>query len=114
MVSKFVKVRNSSSKEIFDILSFQSLLNGWNGPLGPNVHQLVGVGPLVSRKGLFHLGGMEPKKDLLDLMRDQRDARLTQFLTGRHALCLPRWATGLSGLCVKKPASMRAPLGRQW
>ena len=114
MVSKFVKVRNSSSKEIFDILSFQSLLNGWNGPLGPNVHQLVVVGPLVSRKGLFHLGGMEPKKDLLDLMRDQRDARLTQFLTGRHALCLPRWATGLSGLCVKKPASRRAPQGRQW
>ena len=112
MVLKFVKVRNSSSKGIFDILSFQSLLNGWIGPLGPNVHQLVGVGPLVSRKGLFHLGGMEPKKDLLDLMRDQRDARLTQFLTGRHALCLPCWATGQSGLHAKRNVSMRAPLAR--
>ena len=97
---------------MFDILSFQSLLNGWNGRLGLDVHPHVELGPHVKGLGHFHLDDTGPKKNLMDLMRKKRNAQLTQFLTGRHALCLPRWATGQSGLHAKRNVSMRALLAR--
>ena len=111
VTSKFVKVRSRAS-ELFNILSFQSLLNGWNGPLGLHVHPHVELGPNAKGLGHFHLDDTGPKKNQMDLMRKKRNAQLTQFLTGRHALCLPHWATGLNGLCAKMNASMRALLTR--